>query len=158
MKKYSVLILLMLIAGPSASETPKPSILQLHWLAGCWAPNDAENGTVEQWMAPAGDAMLGMSRAIRGGRMVGFEYLRIVTRDETLVLIASPSGQETAEFALKYLGKSEVVFENPEHDFPQRINYRLLDDEHLLGRIEGATPDGESHMDFPMTKTTCAGN
>ena len=37
-----------------------------------------------------------------------------------------------------------VVFENPEHDFPQRILYWLDDDDMLHARIEG-TEGGETH-------------
>lgn len=70
-------------------------------------------------------------------------------------LIASPSGQETARFKMTAIGPLEVVFENPEHDFPQRIAYRLIEDGKLLGRIEG-TVNGEAKAgDFAMTRTAC---
>ena len=71
------------------------------------------------------------------------------------IAIASPSGQETAEFQLKKLDDNEVVFENPDHDFPQRVIYRLIDSDHLRGRIEGMTSDGEARVEFPLTRTAC---
>jgi hypothetical protein len=37
----------------------------------------------------------------------------------------------------------KVVFENPDHDFPQRILYWLEDADVLRARIEG-TEDGEN--------------
>lgn len=133
-------------------------IEQLAWLAGCWASvaQNSEAGSTEQWTQPAGGSMLGVSRVVRDGRMVAFEYLRIVAGNHGgLIFIASPSGQATAEFALARLGQSEVVFENPQHDFPQRVIYRLVDDEQLLGRIEG-TIDGQPRaVDFPMARVDC---
>jgi len=149
------LILVLMLSGAAGGEDSKPSIHDLTWLTGCWQSDGAEPGNGEQWMAPAGGAMLGMARVVRGGRMVAYEYTRIVTTDTGLVFIASPSGQETAEFPLKQLGDNEVVFENPDHDFPQRVIYRLIDSDHLRGRIEGMTSDGESHVDFPLTRTAC---
>jgi len=49
----------------------------------------------------------------------------------------------------------EVIFENPDHDFPQRIIYRLLSDEDLLGRIEGTINGKARAVDFPMKRTEC---
>ena len=53
------------------------------------------------------------------------------------------------------LTEYEVVFENPDHDFPQRIIYRLGDNGALLGRIEGNSEGQEVAVDFPMTRTKC---
>lgn len=154
MKQLSLLLTLML-AGAVSGDEPVPAIDDLAWLTGCWASDGAEPGNGEQWMAPAGGSMLGMARVVRGGRMVAYEFTRIVTTDDGLVFIASPSGQETAEFALKRLDDKTVTFENPEHDFPQRIIYRMVDSDHLQGRIEGVTSDGEAHVEFPLTRFAC---
>ena len=47
------------------------------WMAGCWAGDFGEPGTTEQWMAPAGESMLGMSRTVKKGRTVEHEFLQI---------------------------------------------------------------------------------
>lgn len=128
----------------------------LAWLSGCWAPDGAEAGTSEHWMPPAGGSMIGMSRFVMNGDTRAWEYLRIVeTGDSSLTLFASPSGQEPAEFQLAGIEENEVVFENPEHDFPQRIIYRLLGSNRLLGRIEGETEEGPMQVEFPMTRVNC---
>lgn len=152
------LLLLVPFVGTSVTGNIHPSVKQLHWLSGCWESNGAEEGSGEQWTSPAGGAMLGMARTIRDGRMFSFEYLRIIeTVDDTLILVASPSGQAPAEFSLLTLSESEVVFENPNHDFPQSIMYRLLDQDHLLGRIRGKSDGKDVDVDFPMTRITCEG-
>ncbi|MGH8854313.1 MAG: hypothetical protein ACREWI_08545 [Telluria sp.] len=45
------------------------------------------------------------------------------------------------------------MFENPAHDFPQRIIYRRVGDTGLHARIEGK---GKG-IDFPMRRTACGG-
>ncbi len=61
-----------------------------------------------------------------------------------------------AQFDLLSLTDNEVVFEIPEHDFPQRIAFRLNGAGILLGRIEGKIDDQTIVVDFPMTGIRCA--
>jgi hypothetical protein len=134
-------------------------LLQLNWMTGCWAPAGADPGSVEQWSSPAGGTMFGFNRTVRQGKTVAFEYLRIVDEgDNVIVLIASPSGQETAQFRMREQTEREIVFENPLHDFPQRISYRLDDGGNLLGRIEGKIDGAERIVNFPMLKISCDGD
>jgi hypothetical protein len=132
------------------------TIDDLEWLSGCWAAANQDAGSGEQWMPPAGGTMLGISRSVRDGRTVAFEFIRIAEQaDGELVFIASPSGQNTTQFSMTSLGDREVIFENPDHDFPQRIIYRLISDEELLGRVEGTINGAERTLDFPMKKIDC---
>jgi hypothetical protein len=75
--------------------------------------------------------------------------------DGRIAYIASPSGQATTTFSLLRVSDTEVVFENPAHDFPQRVIYRKLPEDGLLGRIEGTINGEDRHADFPMQKTHC---
>ena len=144
MWRSSCLVTLLLAVLPAAaSESKAISIDSLAWLAGCWTYDGREPGSIEHWLPPAGGAMLAVTRVIRDERMVSYEFLRVEeTRDGTLRLIASPVGQATTAFDLTHIESRAVVFENPEHDFPQRISYRLLDKDRLVARAE-ADNDGE---------------
>lgn len=100
--------------------------------------------------------MLAVSRTVRQSKTVSFEYLRIEETDSgSLALFASPSGQSPARFDMKRLATDEVIFENLAHDFPQRVIYRLLERDALLGRIEGQSDGREIAIDFPMTAVDC---
>ena len=87
-------------------------------------------------MAPSGGVMLGLHRDVRRGQPAFFEYLRITARDGRLVYVASPRGTGTTEFVLVGLEGQHAIFENLEHDFPQRIIYWRVEDR-LMARIEG---------------------
>ncbi|MDP2958801.1 MAG: hypothetical protein Q8N53_20420 [Longimicrobiales bacterium] len=50
-----------------------------------------------------------------------------------------------------------LVFENLQHDFPQRILYRPLGLDSLVARIEGPRRDGPRGFDFPMRRVSCVG-
>ena len=100
--------------------------------------------------------MIAVSRTVRNSKTIAYEYLRIEeTGEKSLALFASPSGQNTARFDMVSLTENEVIFENPEHDFPQRIIYRLNDEGGLLGRIEGQSGGRLKAIDFPMSRVDC---
>jgi hypothetical protein len=64
-----------------------------------------------------------------------------------LSFFASPAGQPAAEFPLVRHSGGEAVFENPAHDFPQRITYRR-EGNNLTGRIEGRTAGTARSMEW----------
>jgi hypothetical protein len=153
-----ILRLLLTIACSLASldaRAEDSEVAALGWLAGCWSAEGAEAGSVEHWLPPAGGTMLGVSRTIKNGATVAHEYMQIRTVDGKLAFIALPSGQKETTFTLAKLGKGEVTFENPKHDFPQRVIYRSLPGERLMGRIEGVIEGKAKSFDFPMKRTPC---
>jgi len=152
-RKVNLLFLILLASGIASADE---SIDVLGWLSGCWAADGQEQGSIEYWMAPAGGSMFGVTRTVRDDKTTTYEYMRIVTENTgDIVFVASPAGQATATFELKYLGDHEVAFENPQHDFPQRVIYRLGQPCKLIWRIEGTINDVTRSIDFPMTRISC---
>jgi hypothetical protein len=71
------------------------------------------------------------------------------------VFIALPSGQKETTFVASSVTADSVTFENPQHDFPQKVIYRLQPEGRLVARIEG-TRDGKVRgVDFPMKRVSC---
>jgi len=151
-----VLVILPFLAANAAEVPATVTVDRLAWLSGCWASDEGGAGSEEHWMRPSGGTMLGMNRTVRHGETVAFEFMRIYENEgKSLTLLASPSQQSSASFELSTIGPSEVVFENPDHDFPHRIIYRLIEPGRLLGRIEGISRGEHRTIDFPMTRKSC---
>ena len=91
----------------------------------------------EQWTSVKGGALLGVHRDVKGDRMVSFEFLRIEAVPEGIVYFASPRSRPPVPFKLVESGARRAVFENKQHDFPQRILYWLDAEGALHARIEG---------------------
>jgi len=127
---------LSLANGPSAEET-KPTLADLAWISGCWLLETEKVRSEECWMEPAGTLILGLHRDVRPNGKTFFEYLRIEQTDSAIVYFATPRGRETTAFSLKETTKNRVVFENPAHDFPQRVIYHLRDYGTMIASIEG---------------------
>ena len=145
------LILAAQLSGPPAA------IDQMAWLTGCWI-HVKPNGVVEElWTGPGGGVMLGLGRTVRDGQLREYEFVRIVEADGSLAYVAEPSGQARATFPLKSLTADEAVFEDPAHDFPQRVIYRRLGPDAVTGRIEGQIGGQAKAVDFPY-KRCATGN
>lgn len=133
-----------------AEDIPMPdaaraTIADLAWLAGAWVGTRSSGSSIEErWSPPLGGAMLGVARTVNAaGRMVAFEYLRIVERDGGLVYIAQPGGKTATEFVLTEVAPARAVFANPRHDSPKRIVYELSAEGVLsatVGQMKGGMP------------------
>lgn len=148
---------LLFLATPAHSDpagaSGKPSLQTLSWLAGDWSFE--KNGRVvnEVWMAPDGGTMLGMSRTVANGRTVEYEFL-LLRQDAAgdIFYAAKPSRQAETSFKLIRATATEAVFENPQHDFPQRISYTLKPDGTLLAAIEGQKDGKTRRVEFPYQR------
>jgi hypothetical protein len=140
---------LVAAAGPLPGQAR--SLAPLGWLAGCWELRQGTRVTLEMWMRPAGELMLGASRTTVNGLVREFEQLRLAWQRDTLVYTALPSGQKETSFKAIAVSDSGFAVENPAHDFPQRISYRKRGTDSLLARIEGGTRG----IDFPMRRVEC---
>jgi len=118
-------------------------IEDLEWLAGTWLERQPGVDTEEHWIAPKGNQLLGVNRTSRESQKNSFEFLRIAKTATGISYFASPAGRPATEFRLIDAEKHKLVFENLEHDFPQRIIYWKAEDGSLGARIEG-TIGGQS--------------
>jgi|CXWL01.1.fsa_nt_gi hypothetical protein len=151
-----LLLLALALAGPAraaeAPAAPMDPLATLSWLAGTWTGEVDGELAEEAWMAPRGGLMLGTHRDVRGGKAVGFEFLRIAAEGDRVVYYASPGGRPPVPFTRSESGDRRVVFANPEHDFPQRILYWLDEQGRLHARIEGPPDEAEQAMEWVWTR------
>jgi hypothetical protein len=110
----------------------------LAFIRGSWEGGPAGMKFQERWTEEAGGLMLGVSRTLRGGRAVAFEFLRIEFRDDGVFYVAQPGGAPKTEFKLTAFNSNSATFENPGHDHPKLIRYSLQSDGALKAELEGA--------------------
>jgi hypothetical protein len=128
---------------------------RLVWLHGCWQASSAQRTVEEQWMAPRGRSMLGMSRTVSNGALVEYELVVVREQGTGFAYEAHPSGQPSATFLSREVGESTIVFENAEHDFPQRVGYRRDGSDALLAWVEGTVNGKPRRIEFPYRRVAC---
>ena len=136
------------LAAPAARAG---QIDSLRFMAGSWAKGDHVDRQEEHWAAPLGGMMIGMHRDLRGGKARDFEFFRVEERDGALWYLTQPRGRPATAFRSKEVTSTRVVFENLEHDFPQRILYWREKPGELRARIEGTLEGKPESMEWAWT-------
>ena len=157
MKKKSflpVILFIFLITNTSMSqnEQESTSLEGLEWITGLWQSELSNGKYYERWTASDENSMIGEAFIVKGGDTIPSEELKIQVMSDGIYYIAIPRNQEETHFKLVSLEGQEAVFENLEHDFPQRIIYRGNPDGGMY--VEAAVIDKEDgkKLVFNFTK------
>ena len=152
MKRAVFALWILWTASTVLADRERRDLSGLAWLEGEWRGVTDGAEIEEHWTSPAGGGLVGMHKEVRNGKMVAFEFLRIVKLDESpegaVGYVSSPNGVAPTTFKLTELGERRVVFANPTHDFPQRILYWLGSDGSLHARIDGVVGGKSEAMEW----------
>ena len=140
---------LFLAVVASAFAAMSNDLEGLRFMEGDWRGESGKARIEEHWIEAAGGIMLGVSRTIVSGKTVAFEFLRIEAREDGVFYVAQPNGRPGTDFKLTKVSAGEAVFENPQHDHPKLIRYRLGDDT-LVAEVEG----DEGKQEFRFRKSS----
>lgn len=148
-------IFAVLLALGAAPAIPAEPLDRLLWLVGCWEGSRDGRVVEEQWMAPRAGTMLGVGRTLESGSAVSFEYLRIETAGEGLVLHVSADGRGDEAFPSGEIAEGSAVFSSPDGDFPRTILYERRANGTALARIGGTVPGRAHGADLEMRRVPC---
>ena len=133
---------LLLLAGSAGAAGSDSTI---DWIAGHWCGEFGDDTIEEIWLQPHGGVAVGLGRSLKGDKTTGFEYFRIADIEGVRSFIAQPGGQPPTVFKKTDDGESWVRFENPDHDFPRKIEYRRNGDT-LHAEVSGPGGDGSESV------------
>lgn len=111
-----------------------------HWLEGNWETGNSSGFTGENWQMINDTLITGKGLANVNGQLLEMEEISIFISKGELYYGARVSEQNDGRqifFKATFIGEEHLVFENPEHDFPTRIVYKLKDHNTLKINISG---------------------
>jgi hypothetical protein len=136
-------------AAPAPAEAPK-GVAALAWLEGQWQSADGKWEAC--YSSPVGGEILSATKKIEDGKVTLFDFERFREVDGVVVLTPFPHGKASVDFkeaaSVAPPGGKIAIFNNPEHDFPQRMRYTLTADGHLKIMLM-AEKDGR-HVGFGL--------
>ena len=128
-----IIVLLVLFAINIFAQDD--SIIKL--FPGKWKM-DVENVEVyEEWQLVNENELIGISYSIEDGVKNINESLYLKKFADQWAYVAVPKNQNIALFALIEHSPKKLLFENMEHDFPQKISYEFHKDGRMTAAIQG---------------------
>ncbi|HET6972080.1 MAG TPA: DUF6265 family protein [Phenylobacterium sp.] len=132
----------------AAADPEQPSVERLAWISGSWSA-EKDGATVrEMWLSPLDGAMAGVTLTTRPGQPARAEFAKITAEPGGVTYTAVVGRQAPTPFVLRPGSQGdEAIFENLDHDFPQRIVYRRCGRD-LCARIEGVVKGRPEHEEW----------
>jgi hypothetical protein len=119
----ALIIALALVTTPLHAEQ-KLRVDMPGWMTGAWVMQQGDTWADEYWTPPRAGIMIGAARTGTGSKLTLWESTRIThEEDGTLAYWAQPRGVPASKFPMVSQGKTEIIFANAAHDYPQRIRY-----------------------------------
>lgn len=139
-----VLFTFLLALAWSACDTPSSPVksdgFPLHKLEGKWEDVNRDNAFFEEWTLSGDNHLKGKGYVMSQLDTVFIEVLEIVAVNDDLIYrvgLSSKQNDELVEFKMTRNLPNEIVFENPEHDFPKKISYEIQDDSNIFVHLNG---------------------
>ncbi|MFV8442767.1 DUF6265 family protein [Flavobacterium sp. LB2P44] len=155
-KTFIILVLLLAISACKKSDSNKnEKIKAANWLLGNWENKSAEGNLTETWRKVNDSTFQAQSYFIKEKDTLHFESITLQQKGEQLTYTATVKGQNNDKpvaFLLTTTTEKQLVFENPKHDYPQKISYTHITPDGLVAKISGIQQGKPSTEQFSMKK------
>ncbi len=162
MKKYilSILLTLSIVSCKKYDKNGRlikdyDELEKANWLLGTWQMETLNGNLKEIWSSKNDSTFLGQSYFINKKDTIHSETIDLVENNGVLQYIATIKGENQnlpTTFNFTETEESELVFENPKHDYPNKICYKLKDSLNLEITISGKLLGKKSSEIFKMVK------
>ncbi len=128
---------------------------QASWLIGSWYNQSPDGILTESWEKKNDSSFIGKSCFLAGKDTLSFETLLLTQEGNDIFYIPTVKGQNNNEpitFALTSSSSTQMVFENPKHDFPQKITYSLINNDSMIAEISGMVEGKINAQTFPLKR------
>lgn len=149
-KLFIVSFFFLLGAEVYGQRKAEQDFKKLEWLAGSWTRtnNKPDQTGKESWTLVSPYKLVGKGYTLKGTDTVFVEKLSIILKEETIFYVVEGAGNaRPTYFKFSSITKDSFVCENPKHDFPQRIAYKLEN-----GIVKATVSGQGKHIDFVFAK------
>ncbi len=127
--------------GDITADARVDGLRALRWMLGTWTAAGDDSVTTESWesASPGTFEGRGETRLRDTGALIHHETLRLVEMSgEVFYLAKVPHNDLPVAFLMVSCTDGHAVFENAGHDFPKRLEYRLVDEGMAVAVTDGA--------------------
>lgn len=135
---------------------------QANWFLGIWQNSTPDGVFTERWEQKNDSLYLGNSTVVVGKDTVFYESIDLQKTNNDWKYIVSVKNQASStsasnneqpvSFKLTSVTPTQLVFENPQHDFPTKIIYTQINNDSIVAEISGIIKGVEKKELFPMKR------
>lgn len=172
MKKTTLILSAVMLYGLSSckqetkateteTETTAPVKTYAHmdkanWLIGKWGHTSKEGTLTETWVKTNDSVYKGATYFVVGGKDTVFaETVDLIQENDKLAYIASVPGQnkeKPVRFDMTSISDNTIIFENPAHDYPNKIVYNKIGNDSVFAEIFGVQKGKPATEKFAMKR------
>jgi hypothetical protein len=131
---------MILFLAACTSKTEEDPLHRFEKLSGLWQTHNSEADIYEEWTKASDSVMYGKSYVLNETDTIINERIELKKIGNEFFYIPTVTGQnnnQPVQFKLINNTDSLLVFDNPDHDFPQRIMYRFYGKDSIVARVQG---------------------
>ena len=140
-RRSATLLLLITSICFSAGERKISKLDSFNWILGNWYMQKKSGLITESWQKSNDSTFNGNSYLIKTtGEKMLLENIELVYRQQQLLYIpttANQNNQQPVRFTITSHTNESFTAENPEHDFPKRITYTMINKDSLHAVTDG---------------------
>lgn len=152
---FVILGLITIITVAGTKTEPLSHTLQNEWLLGTWENKTSRGSMFETWKKISDTNYEAKSYVIREKDTMVFESITLKVSGNEIHYIPTVKNQNEGLpviFKATAYTETKMIFENPEHDFPQVISYNRISSDSLVAKISGIKNGQERSQSFSMKK------
>lgn len=146
MKKILIAVIAFTCLSAFIISDSGKTFKKLYALEGTWKMNTKRGAVCEEWKRMNKNYLQNKGYMIKGKDTIISERVALTNTKEGIFYTSTVEDQNNKKpVAFKMTGseKNMFVFENPQHDFPRRIVYKLITADSLHAYIDDGTETGK---------------
>lgn len=141
--------------NPSENNVLEASVQNASWLIGNWGNTLPDGSFIEKWTKESDSVYKAESYFIANNDTLFAEYVTLGKINDTLAYTVTVPGQNNEKpvsFKLISMSGNKLVFENPQHDYPSKIEYIKITADSIVAVISGAKKGKQASETFAMAR------
>lgn len=155
-QKITLLALLAVVVSCQKKDAAEKDKIKIaDWLIGNWENTSPDGVLTENWQKLNDSTFSAASYLIKGKDTIHFESVVLAQKGETLTYLATVKGQndnKPVAFTSTNETENKLIFENPQHDYPQKITYTKGANNTLTAEVTGKLQGKVTTERFIMVK------
>ena len=152
---FRTFLFTLFCCGLAACSNSGEQFRKMDWLNGRWENKSNNLKIIETWQRENGMGFLVKGYMLENTDTVFSESVKVTLKSGVIIYEVTLPNQNDSKpvmFKLTENTGRKVVFENPDHDFPQKITYQQHQPDSMLVQLEGRADQALEKQEYYLKR------